>query len=101
MKHGLFSFASLSVFAVLALAACNRDDATVTALAQGRVNLAINRDSDVQVVVRDGNATLTGVASSGEMRTRAEQAARSVEGVQTIDDQINTTPSLTAATVPR
>ncbi len=90
----------LVVSACLLLGAC-KDDAVVTARAQGRVNLALSTDSDVQVDVRDGHATLTGLASSEGMHARAVQAARSAEGVTSIDDEIKTVPSLTGAQVPR
>ncbi len=93
---------ALVLGAGLVLLACNRDDASVTAKAQGAVNLAIRSpDSDVQVVVRDGRATLTGIASSELVRVRAEKAAGSVEGVSTVDDQIALPTVLTGATVPR
>jgi osmotically-inducible protein OsmY len=102
MKLDRFLFApACAALMFVGLAACNRDDASVTARAQGKVNLAMSPDSTVQIVVHDGHATLTGMASSETMRTRAGEVARHVEGVDGVENQITLTPVLTGATVPR
>jgi osmotically-inducible protein OsmY len=84
---------------------CN-DDTTTLVHAQARVNevmtsAALNTDSEVQVSVNDGVATLTGKAPNDAVRARAVAAARSADGVRDVIDHITTPATLTGAVVPR
>jgi hypothetical protein len=92
----------MSLFFVSAAAACNTDDTTLTVQVQSRVNHVLDTDSTVDVSVRGGVATLSGLASSEAARTRAEGAARTVEGVRGIRDEISVPRVMhtTGATVP-
>jgi hypothetical protein len=80
-----------------AAVACTPDDTTLTVQVQSRVNRVMGPDSSVDVTVRGGVATLSGVASGEATRQRAEEAARSVAGVRAVNDEI-TVPSTSGTT---
>jgi osmotically-inducible protein OsmY len=90
-----------SLVATLMTLACNGDDTALTVRAQSRVNRTTNTDSEIQVKVDDGVATLTGIASSDAVRERAVAAARSAEGVRGVVDHIARPAALTGGTVPK
>ena len=88
-----------------AAVACNPDDTTLTVQVQSRVNQVLGPDSSVDVSVRGGVATLSGVASGEASRARAEEVARHVLGVRGVKNEV-TIPSpagttrTTGATLP-
>ena len=90
-----------SLISSLMALACNSDDTVLAAHTQARVNGVLNSESDIQVDVNHGVATLTGVASSDAMRAHAIAAARSSDGVRDVVDHISTPPSLTGGAVPK
>jgi osmotically-inducible protein OsmY len=91
----------MSFFFAFAASACT-DDTALTIKAQSRVNQALGTDSTVEVRVHDGVATLSGLASTETSRERAESAARAVDGVREIKDEIAVprVTQTTGATVP-
>jgi osmotically-inducible protein OsmY len=95
------SLALASILALPALAACNDDDTTLTANAQANVNKAVTTDSEIEVRVHDGTATLSGIASSDAAHARAILAARRTPGIHDVDDKLSTSPTLTSGTVDR
>lgn len=80
-----------SLASMLMALACNSDDTVLAARTQSRVNGVLNSESDIQVNVNRGVATLTGVASSDAMRARAIATARSSEGVRDVVDHLDAT----------
>jgi hyperosmotically inducible periplasmic protein len=50
------------------------------------------RATDIKVSVRDGVATLTGNVTEGVNKELAEQIARGVEGIKSVENQLNVTP---------
>jgi hypothetical protein len=65
------------------------DDATV----ESRVNKTLSADTDlgtlgITVTVIDGKATLNGLVKSEAQKSHAEQLAKSVRGVHTVDNKI-------------
>jgi osmotically-inducible protein OsmY len=89
-----------SLLALPVLAACN-DDETLTANAQSNVNQVITSDSEIDVRVHHGVATLSGIASSDTMHARALLAVRRTPGVEEVVDQPSTSPTLTSGTMSR
>jgi osmotically-inducible protein OsmY len=72
-----------------ALAGCHRDDATLTAQVQSKVNTTVKTPSaDILVQVDDGVVTLSGIVPSAGLKTKAEQAAGHVEGVKAVKDDL-------------
>ena len=51
------------------------------------------RDSTINVDVDNGVVTLTGTVASAAQKTRAEQVAKSVEGVKSVRNQLKVSPS--------
>ncbi len=51
------------------------------------------RDSTINVDVDNAVVTLTGTVASAAQRTRAEQVAKSVEGVKSVRNQLKVSPS--------
>ena len=51
------------------------------------------RDSTINVDVDNGVVTLSGTVASAAQRTRAEQVAKSVEGVKSVRNQLKVSPS--------
>ena len=83
------------LFAFAAIACNEKDDTTLTIQAQSRVNQVVTPTSSVDVSVRDGVATLSGVASSEATRARAVNAVKGIDGVRAVKDQIATEPDTT------
>ena len=84
-----------SISLILGVVACNRgpDDATLT----GKVKASIASDSrlstaPVNVETKDGVVTLTGTVNSAADKSRAEQLARSVEGVKSVTNNLTARP---------
>ena len=51
------------------------------------------RDSTINVDVDNGVVTLTGTVASAAQKTRAEQVAKSVEGVKSVRNELKVSPS--------
>jgi len=84
-----------SISLILGAVACNHgdDDATLT----GNVKAKIASDSGlstapVNVETKDGVVTLTGTVNSAADKSRAEQLARSVEGVKSVTNNLTVKP---------
>jgi osmotically-inducible protein OsmY len=72
-----------------AAAGCHRDDTTLTAQVQSKVNTAVRSPSaDILVEVDNGVVTLSGVVPTARLRDTAETAAGNVDGVKGIKDDI-------------
>ena len=83
---------------VAASGACTRDDdPVINARVQANVNNAVPADSKVEATVSHGVVTLSGLVRSPATRDRAVAAAKQVEGVKQVNDQVEVTPPATAA----
>jgi hypothetical protein len=100
MKSRALLLSLLFASAVSAAACDMADDTTLTVRVQARLNQVVGPDSNVDVRVSSGVATLTGLASSEAAHARALAAARNTEGVRGVRDEISTVPTTTGATVP-
>jgi shikimate kinase len=100
MKSRALLMSLLFASAASALACNTADDTTLTVRVQSRLNEVVGPDSNVDVRVTSGVATLTGLASSEAAHARALAAARGIEGVRGVRDEISTVPTTTGATVP-
>ncbi len=80
-------FVGLATVAVLA--ACNRDDATLTAKVQSNVNQSVKSPTaNVEVQVSDGVVTLSGTVPTAPEKERAKQAAKQIDGVKEVRDDL-------------
>jgi hyperosmotically inducible protein len=77
---------ALSVFA----AACGKKDADIQKAVQDK--LATDGITGVSASVHDGVATLTGEVADITVKNRAETAAKGVDGVKSVTDNITTRP---------
>jgi osmotically-inducible protein OsmY len=83
------SLAILAVAAMLLTAACGRSDATIQSDAQTRLTSEPTlQGSKITTTVKDGVLVLTGETQTREQQERALQIARSVEGVDNVENQI-------------
>jgi Flp pilus assembly secretin CpaC len=78
--------------AALACSACNRDDTTINAEVQSRVNQSLPRTANVEVAVSDGVVTLSGLVPTAAAKQRAEDVAKKVDGVKGVRDEIQLDP---------
>jgi osmotically-inducible protein OsmY len=92
--------ACMSISLLLSALACDRgvDDATLT----GNVKSRIASDSGlataaVSVATKDGVVTLSGMVNSEADKSRAEQLARSVEGVKQVTNSLTVKPAVVIA----
>lgn len=64
------------------------DEQIAAQIEQQLANSPLLGDAEIDVMVRSGVVTLSGVVSSEEQRTRAESLARSVEGVDSVHTRL-------------
>ncbi len=66
------------------------DDATITTKVKSSIIAEPNLDAlDINVNTAGGAVTLLGTVESSEQRVRAEEIARSTEGVKSVDNQLD------------
>jgi osmotically-inducible protein OsmY len=83
----------LTLFTILAamiLSACGKSDADVAKAATEK--LSAEKVSNVTVTVKDGVATLTGEVADATVKSKAEAAVKSVEGVKSVTNNITLKP---------
>jgi len=84
-----------SISLILAVVACNRgpNDATLTSNVKSKIASASGlATAPVNVETKDGVVTLTGTVNSEADKSRAEQLARSVEGVKSVTNNLKAKP---------
>ena len=83
-------FTVLMLAAALMLSACGKSDADLTKAAQDK--LTAEKVTGVTVAVKDGVATLTGEVADAAVKTKAEAAVKSVEGIKSVTNSLTTKP---------
>lgn len=73
----------LTLAIALFMSACGKSDADLTKAATEK--LTADKVTGVTVVVKDGVATLTGVADDITVKTKAETSVKAVEGIKSVD----------------
>lgn len=73
------------------------DTATTAKVKAKLIGEAGLKDSDISVTTTNGVVTLAGRASSGEAKSFAEAAARAVDGVRSVDNNLTTPSGSTAS----
>jgi osmotically-inducible protein OsmY len=85
---------SVLVFVALMLsimaAACGKKDADIQKAVQDK--LTADGVTGVTATVKDGVATLTGEVKDITFKSKAENSARSVDGVKSVDNKLTTAP---------
>jgi len=81
---------SISIVAVLFLAACGKSDADLQKAVAAK--LAADGVTGVTATVKDGVATLTGEVADVTVKSKAEASAKSVEGVKSVVNSTTTKP---------
>lgn len=81
---------TLSIAAVLFLAACGKSDADLAKAVNDK--LTTEKITGVTAAVKDGVATLTGEVADVTVKTKAETAAKSVEGIKSVTNSLTTKP---------
>lgn len=73
----------LTLAIALFMSACGKNDADLTKAATEK--LTADKVTGVTVVVKDGVATLSGVADDVTVKTKAEASVKAVEGIKSVD----------------
>lgn len=81
---------TLSIAAVLFLAACGKSDPDLAKAVNDK--LTTEKITGVTAAVKDGVATLTGEVADVTVKTKAETAAKSVEGIKSVTNSLTTKP---------
>jgi len=81
MKVKFLTVLTLSI--ALFMSACGKSDADLTKAATDK--LTTDKVTGVTVVVKDGVATLSGVADDVTVKTKAETSVKAVEGIKSVD----------------
>jgi osmotically-inducible protein OsmY len=90
MKIKLYGLVILASFLALIVGACGKKDADIQKAVQDK--LAADNVVGVTATVKDGVATLTGEVKDVTVKTKAENSAKSVDGVKSVDNKISTAP---------
>jgi osmotically-inducible protein OsmY len=88
--------AIIGIACVLFMAACGKSDADLTTAVNDK--LRADGVTGVTVAVKDGVATLTGEVADVTVKTKAENSAKSVEGIKSVDVASLRTKPLPVAT---
>jgi len=94
---------SMMLALIVALAGCNRgpNDETLTQQVKAKINADAGLAAQaVNVSVKDGVVSLTGTVNSDPNKTRAEELAKSVEGVKSVTNTLTVRPPIVNATPP-
>jgi hyperosmotically inducible protein len=80
-------YAALALVIVMMMSACGKSDSDL----QKAVNdkLAAEKVTGITATVKDGVATLTGEVTNITVKTSAETAVKSVEGIKSVTNNIN------------
>jgi hyperosmotically inducible protein len=82
-------FLAVSAVAVALAGGCSNDNASLTARVQAHVNNSVTSPSaNIEAVVDDGVVTLSGTVPSAPMKAQAETAAKQVDGVKAVKDDL-------------
>jgi hyperosmotically inducible periplasmic protein len=86
----------------LALAGCRGpNDEALTQQVRAKIHADAGlATQSINVAVKDGVATLTGTVNSEPNKTRAEEIAKSVEGVKSVTNNLTVRPPVVNATPP-
>src|SRR5438105_14745950 len=86
---------------LFSLGGCHGSDSSIAAKVQSKVNTEVKSPTaDIEVAVDDGVVTLSGVVPAAPMKDKAEQAARMVEGVKGVKDDLRVN-ALTGSSIPQ
>lgn len=85
----------LTIAIALFVAACGKSDADLTKAVQDK--LTAEKVTGVTVAVKDGVATLTGEVADVTVKSKAEAAAKGVEGIKSVTNSLTTKPLPTPA----
>lgn len=80
----------LSIAIALFMSACGKSDADLQKAVQDK--LAADKVTGVTVAVKDGVATLTGEVADITVKSKAEAAAKTVEGIKSVTNSLTTKP---------
>jgi hyperosmotically inducible protein len=78
------------IVAALLISACGKSDADLSKSVNEK--LSAEKISGVTVAVNNGVATLTGEVADITVKNKAEAAAKSVEGIKSVDNKLTTKP---------
>ena len=71
-----------------------QSDDTITAQVQSKLSsMSTLKDADINASTSDGVVTLSGAVQSADEKSQAEAAAKSVQGVKSVDNQLSTSTS--------
>lgn len=85
----------LTIAIAVFVAACGKSDADLTKAVQDK--LTAEKVTGVTVAVKDGVATLTGEVADVTVKSKAEAAAKGVEGIKSVTNSLTTKPLPTPA----
>ena len=80
----------LAVTVAVVFVACGKKDADVQKAVQDK--LTADNVTGVTATVKDGVATLSGEVADVTVKSKAENSAKSVDGVKSVDNKITTRP---------
>lgn len=95
MKTKFITVLTLAI--ALFMSACGKSDADLTKAVTDK--LAAEKVTGVTATVKDGVATLTGEVADVTVKSKAEAAAKSVEGIKSVTNNCTTKPLPTPAPV--
>jgi hyperosmotically inducible protein len=79
-----------------------QSDANITTAVKDKLSKTPSlKDSNINVMTKDGVVTLTGVLKTGGLKGVATNVTKSVKGVRKVDNQITIEPKAKAASVPK
>ena len=88
MKAKCLTF--IVIAAALFLSACGKSDADLTKAVNDK--LAADKVTGVNVTVKDGVATLTGEAADVAAKSKAENSAKTVDGIKSVTNNLTLKP---------
>ncbi|MEP6945378.1 MAG: BON domain-containing protein [Acidobacteriota bacterium] len=80
----------LMLAVALFMSACGKSDADLTKAANDK--LTADKITGVTVAVKDGVATLSGEVADVTVKSKAEAAVKTVEGIKSVTDSLTTKP---------
>src|ERR1051325_3830191 len=95
-----FVLVGISIFLTVGMLACKKgpDDATITS--NVRAKLAADLPgSTINVDTKEGVVTLSGMVNSDADKAKAEQLAKSVEGVKSVTNNLTVKPPAPPVTI--
>jgi hyperosmotically inducible periplasmic protein len=97
-----FVLVGISIFLTLGMLACNKgpDDATITSNVKAKLTADTSlTDSTINVDTKDGVVTLGGMVNTDGGKPKAEQIAKTVEGVKSVTNNLAVKPPPPVVTI--